>query len=409
MKGKIHPIKSRSDVDRIRDILKDKSRDLLFFDLATRTGLDIKQILNIRVRDLLGCKVGSRLVLPQPEGKPPCFFVVSKTVHRSWEKYLKEAAPSPDDYLIKSQKNALPPTLSSVSHMVNKWFKDANIAEVRGAKSLKRTWQTYFKPEQEGGGSSEQTGKSAQSYGLSPVMDPVGPISTLQETVHETLFQAIISGRIPPGQKLVIDKVAGQMKVSRIPVREAFHRLREAGLISIDKWKGAIVNQLSVENLREITKIRLMLESEAANHAALNCKDETLERLEQIHEKWKQSIDQLNLNDLQSVESYLKLNRLFHNSIYREANMPILFQIINGLWDRVSPYLHILVAGRIKGAVSEETVRIHEGMLAGMMARSGGDVSVWLKEDLIRAEESIIQFLYLDGDARSERFLMTSE
>ena len=288
--------------------------------------------------------------------------------------------------------------------MINKWFQAANLEDVRGAKSLKRTWQTYFKPETESGDPSEKTGGPSQTYGLSPVMDPVGPISTLQETVHETLFQAIISGRIPPGQKLVIDKVAGQMKVSRIPVREAFHRLREAGLISIDKWKGAIVNQLSVENLREITKIRLMLESEAANHAALNCKEETLERLEQIHERWKQSIDQMNPNDLQSVESYLKLNRQFHNSIYREANMPILFQIINGLWDRVSPYLHILVAGRIKGAVSDETVRIHEGMLKGMKARSGGDVAIRLKEDLIQAEESIVQFLYLDDDSRSLRF-----
>ena len=74
MKGKINPIQSRSDIDRIRDILKGKPRDLLLFDLATRTGLDIKQILNIRVRDLLGCKIGSRLVSASTGRKTAVFF-----------------------------------------------------------------------------------------------------------------------------------------------------------------------------------------------------------------------------------------------------------------------------------------------------------------------------------------------
>ena len=72
--------------------------------------------------------------------------------------------------------------------------------------------------------------------------------------------------------------------------------------------------------------------------------------------------------------------------------MPSLHQIINSLWDRVSPYLHILVAGEIEGAVTAETVQIHEGMLHGMKNRSAAEVSRWLKQDLIRAEESIKKF-----------------
>jgi DNA-binding GntR family transcriptional regulator len=217
-------------------------------------------------------------------------------------------------------------------------------------------------------------------------------MSTIQETVHAELFKAIICGRIPPGEKIVIDKIAMQMRVSRIPVREALHRLQEAGLISIDKWKGAIINKLSVENLKEITRIRLMLESQAAQRAAENCSPQLSKELEIIHEQWKRSIPLMKKNDLKTVEEYLRLNRQFHHTIYRGALMPILHQIINSLWDRVSPYLHILVAGEIEGAVTSETVQIHEGMLNGMKNRSAAEVSRWLREDLIRAEESILKF-----------------
>jgi DNA-binding GntR family transcriptional regulator len=390
LKGKVNPIKTLTDIERVRDILRKKPRDLLLFDLATQTGLEMKQILNLRVRDLIDSKIGSRLILPQPGGNPPRAILITWTLYQTWQNYLKETAPSPNDYLIKSQKNSQPPTLSSVSHMINKWFKAANLEGAKGAKSLKRTWQVFYQPELEE--TTEKEGIQVPIHGSKQVMDPVGPISTIQEKVHDKLFQAIISGRIPPGEKLVIDKIASQMKVSRIPVREASHRLHEAGLISIDKWKGAIVNKLSIEDLREITVVRLMLESKAAELAAIKCRKETLERLWEIHEKWKRSITRLNRNDLQTVENFLKLNRQFHNLIYREARMPILFQIINGLWDKVSPYLHILVAGGIKGAVSDDTIRIHKGLLDGMKVRSGKDVSRWLKKDLIHAEKSIMTF-----------------
>ena len=313
--------------------------------------------------------------------------------------------PSPNEYLIQSQKNSCPPTLSSVSHMINKWFKAAEIEDVKGAKSLKRTWQVFFKSEKAGSNTLEKDDKPTSSYGSRHALSPFGHIRTLQETVHEKLFQAIIFGRIPPGERLVIDKIARQLEVSTIPVREAFHRLQESGLISIDNWKGAVVNKLSAENLREITIVRLMLECEAAERAAQNHRSEVLAQLEDIHKKWKRSLILLNRYDLETIENYLKLNRQFHNLIYHEAQMPILYQLINGLWNRVSAYLHILVAGGIKGAVSEETIKIHQGMLNGMKKRSPKEVSHWLREDLIRAEKSILKFLNLDIEARSIQFL----
>jgi DNA-binding GntR family transcriptional regulator len=392
VKRRVSPINSLSDIRRIREVLREKPRDLLLFDLATQTGMEIRQILNLRVRDFADCRAGDQLVFPHPGQKPTTSVMISAALHQSWERYMQEISPFPDDYLIKSQKNAGPPTLSSVSHLINGWFEAAQVEGVKGAKSLKRTWEVFFKSR-----SLQSMKRKKRIEGKSPndylqVLKPLGEKSTIQETVHAELFKAIICGRIPPGEKIVIDKIALQMRVSRIPVREALHRLQEAGLISIDKWKGAIINKLSVENLKEITHIRLMLESNAAQRAAENCSPQLSKDLEIIHEQWKRSIPLMKKNDLKTVEEYLRLNRQFHHAIYREAHMPILHQIINGLWDRVSPYLHILVAGEIEGAVTSETIQIHEGMLNGMKDRSAAEVSRWLKEDLVRAEESIMKF-----------------
>jgi DNA-binding GntR family transcriptional regulator len=400
MKGKAKPVQSYADIQQLREILWEKPRDLLLFDLVTQTGMEMKQILNLKVRDFLPCKAGQTLVLPHPGGKPPSVVTISKVIHQSWGKYMKEVSSFPDDYLIKSQKKSGPMTLSGVSHLMKKWFEAANLDGLNGAKSLRRTSKALLEPGLPEERHRQDIRDRILPNGYWDALKPIEMVRSLQETVHEKLFQAIICGRIPPGEKLVIDKVALQMRVSRIPIREAFHRLQEAGLISINKWKGAVVNKLSYDNLKEITVIRLMLEPETAARAAENVQDSVLEQLEKLHIEWKQSIRLLNNNDLQSAENYLRLNRQFHHTIYHEAHMPILHQIIAGLWNRVSPYLHILVMGGIKGAVSLETVRVHQGILDGVRNRSAAEVSRWVKEDLIQAEKSLIKFLNRNDDSR---------
>jgi len=205
VQSKVNPINSLADIRRIRDVLREKPRDLLFFDLATQTGMEVRQILNLRVRDLAGCKAGERLIFPHPGQKPPTRAMISFPLHQSWEKYLRDISPSPDDYLIKSQKNLGPPTLSSVTHMINGWFEAAHVKGVRGAKSLKRTWEVFFKSRSLQGDKRKKGTERKSPNDYLQVLKPLGEMNTIQETVHAELFKAIICGRIPPGEKIVID------------------------------------------------------------------------------------------------------------------------------------------------------------------------------------------------------------
>jgi DNA-binding GntR family transcriptional regulator len=91
---------------------------------------------------------------------------------------------------------------------------------------------------------------------------------TLTGRVYEQLRDAICSGALPPGQKLVIDGLAREMGVSITPVREALGRLQREGLVADSPYSGVRVSDLSLAELRELYTIRGVLEGLAVRMAA---------------------------------------------------------------------------------------------------------------------------------------------
>ncbi len=58
---------------------------------------------------------------------------------------------------------------------------------------------------------------------------------TIQDAVYEELVQAIISGRIKPGEKITLEAIAKDLDVSIMPVREAMRRLEERKFVTIQR------------------------------------------------------------------------------------------------------------------------------------------------------------------------------
>jgi DNA-binding GntR family transcriptional regulator len=75
------------------------------------------------------------------------------------------------------------------------------------------------------------------------------------------VLKAIIAGRIPPGEQLVLSKIAAQFRVSAMPVRQAINRLAETGIVTLQKKKSAVINTLSKEDVSEIQQIRINLKT----------------------------------------------------------------------------------------------------------------------------------------------------
>lgn len=118
---------------------------------------------------------------------------------------------------------------------------------------------------------------------------PLDPLSanlqehpSLQDKVYEHLKQAIQTGEIHPGERLLETKIATALGVSRIPLREAIRKLEREGLVVFFPRRGIYASTLSVQDVDEIYAVRAVLEGLSARLAAQNHTPEDLARIDEI-------------------------------------------------------------------------------------------------------------------------------
>jgi DNA-binding GntR family transcriptional regulator len=97
-----------------------------------------------------------------------------------------------------------------------------------------------------------------------PTLDIAKLAAPLRVKVEEVLRQAIIDGRLAPGQRLTERQLTGMTGVSRTLIREALRQLESQGLISVIPNKGPVVRELTAAEGRDLYAIRAVLEGLAA-------------------------------------------------------------------------------------------------------------------------------------------------
>ena len=97
-----------------------------------------------------------------------------------------------------------------------------------------------------------------------------GTRKTAHEFVREVLRRAILSGELTGSTRLVQAELAATLEVSTTPVREALRDLASEGLIRFDPHRGAVVEELSRDELNEVYAIRKVLEPLALTQALPN-------------------------------------------------------------------------------------------------------------------------------------------
>jgi DNA-binding GntR family transcriptional regulator len=105
---------------------------------------------------------------------------------------------------------------------------------------------------------------------------------TLKEQVVKLLREAILSGRIKPGQRLNESELSRDLGLSRIPVREALQKLQEQGLVVDVPRRGKFVINLTEEEIQKINSLRIILEGEALRLARGKITGEGIRDLEKL-------------------------------------------------------------------------------------------------------------------------------
>jgi DNA-binding GntR family transcriptional regulator len=105
---------------------------------------------------------------------------------------------------------------------------------------------------------------------------------TTQQLVHDVLHEAILSGHVQAGARLIQDDLAAQFKVSRVPVREALLQLEAEGLIKMEAHRGARVSTPTLAEIEENLEMRKLLLIPSVERAVPLLTDAQIDTLQSI-------------------------------------------------------------------------------------------------------------------------------
>ncbi|SNZ20462.1 GntR family transcriptional regulator [Cohaesibacter gelatinilyticus] len=163
---------------------------------------------------------------------------------------------------------------------------------------------------------------------LTPV--DISKTASASEIVFDALKKAIIEGELEIGTQLKQDEIARLFNTSRIPVREAISRLEQQGLVKSQRYKGAVVSGLSVEEAEEIFQFRMLLEPEVMRHAVPKMSASVLKQAQFYYEEFSKSKDPMEWGDL---------NRKFHSTLYDACALQYHLGAIDHAMDQIDRYL----------------------------------------------------------------------
>ena len=169
--------------------------------------------------------------------------------------------------------------------------------------------------------------------------DPAKPISLprrriLMDDVVDAVREAILSGRITAGERLIEDDLARMLDVSRGPIRQALFQLQQEGLVVHQTHRGATVATTSREDIAEIYSLRTALERLAVEHACARATPEDLAPLEAILVLF-QSTPRESITR-KKVAGY---DIDFHDALFRAAHHRRLYRAWEGLRSQVMVFL----------------------------------------------------------------------
>ncbi|MEP4198298.1 MAG: GntR family transcriptional regulator [Aliishimia sp.] len=158
----------------------------------------------------------------------------------------------------------------------------------------------------------------------------------LADEVYDQLVKAIMDREIGPDDRLVQEKLAAELEISRTPVREALLRLEKEGVLHLANSGGFRLAKISEDETRELYQARAAIEGQAARILAARQDKTELAGLRRIIE---QAEDMKN----PSTQDYFIANRTIHRAFMEAAGNRFLLEMFDGIWGRAMAF-HLFAA-----------------------------------------------------------------
>lgn len=200
----------------------------------------------------------------------------------------------------------------------------------------------------------------------------------LPAIITEELREAILNGELAAGERLKQEEIASRFQSSLIPVREALRSLEMEGLVTIYPNKGAVVSELSSDEVKQIFETRIILELGALELSIPNLDAEDIAKAQDY-------IDLLDKAD--SGKALSSYNREFHHILYGRCNNDYLLNLVNGLHRNVERYMRVYLLDHYHHDLSQT---YHKKILEAVKERNIEKAQVRLRIHMKMAMDQLV-------------------
>jgi DNA-binding GntR family transcriptional regulator len=161
-----------------------------------------------------------------------------------------------------------------------------------------------------------------------PTVVAAGPGAPKSKAEHayELIRQRVIGGATAPGERLVIERLAREMDVSVVPVREAIRRLEAEGFINFTRNVGATVANIDLDRYPETMETLAVLEGVATALAAPHLTADDIKKARALNDELRRDIDTLD------PDHFSRTNQRFHQRLFDRCPNRHLLSMVAREW-----------------------------------------------------------------------------
>ena len=210
------------------------------------------------------------------------------------------------------------------------------------------------------------------------------PRQVLHQEVAVRLRQRIVEGQLAPGVKLNERELAELLNVSRTPLREAIRMLAAEGLVELLPNRGAVVAQMSAQDVADTFEVIAGLEGQSGELAAQRITEAELAEIRALH------FEMMAAWTRRDLPTYYRLNAQIHTQINAAARNPVLAQT----WLTVNARLQALrFRSNFDEAKWKRAVKEHERMVELLAARDAQGLRALLIEHLMHKRDAVLELM----------------
>lgn len=190
---------------------------------------------------------------------------------------------------------------------------------------------------------------------------------TLIERTYGQLREDILNGALAPGEKLLVEHLKLRYEVGAGTVREALSRLVSEAMVVAEGQRGFTVAPISLEDLSDVTNVRVAVETDALRSSIRNGDDFWRNRLRIAYDKLS-ALEQP-LED-GNVRRWEQANAEFHEALLSACGSPWTLRVVRQLTQHAERYRRYAIGLHTGRDVHAEHAQIFEAAIDGQDARA---------------------------------------